>query len=228
MKKISLIILASFFCFTAFAKKTKQSSNKKIKVETTLGSFTVELYADCPLHSANFLKLVQTHFYDSLLFHRIIKGFMIQGGDPTSKNAPAGSMLGSGGGPERIPAEFTNAHCHKRGSLCAARDMNPEKASSNCQFYIVDGKKVSDTEIENIKKGKPNRYSEQQLLDYKTIGGTPFLDDNYTVYGEVVEGMETIEKIASVAKNAQDRPNEDVRILSMKELKKRKKFLGIF
>jgi peptidyl-prolyl cis-trans isomerase B (cyclophilin B) len=153
------------------------------------------------------VKLVQQNFYDSLLFHRIISGFMIQGGDPMSKNAAQGTMLGMGGGDmTRIPAEFNRNLIHKKGALCAARDGNPEKASSACQFYLVQGKPVSEAELFNMEQGSGNSYSQAQRETYKTKGGTPFLDMNYTVFGETISGLDVIDKIAAVKTDGNNRP----------------------
>lgn len=183
----------------------------RVKIITDSGTMIVKLYDSTPLHRDNFVKLVQQGLYDSLLFHRIIPGFMIQGGDPTSKNAPAGVMLGSGGSDmERIPAEFNPAIIHKRGALCAARDGNPQRASSACQFYIVHGRPLSEIELNNYDGSRTTKYTSEQKAIYKTQGGTPMLDMNYTVFGEVESGMEVIDKIANAARNPQDRPNGDV------------------
>ncbi len=181
----------------------------KVKITTDSGVIVVKLYDSTPLHRDNFAKLVKAHFYDSLIFHRVISGFMIQGGDPLSKNAEPGAMLGNGGGDmARIPAEFKSSLFHKKGALCAARDGNPEKASSACQFYIVQGKTFTDAELDNM----PIKYDSTQRAAYKTLGGTPFLDQNYTVFGEVIKGLNVIDKIASVAKDNADRPVGDVRM----------------
>jgi cyclophilin family peptidyl-prolyl cis-trans isomerase len=181
----------------------------KVKIVTDSGAMIVKLYDSTPLHRDNFAKLVSEKFYDSLLFHRVISAFMIQGGDPNSKTAEQGAMLGNGGGDmARIPAEFRSTLFHKKGTLCAARDGNPEKASSACQFYIVQGKKFTDEELNNM----PIQYTPEQKIIYKTVGGTPFLDQNYTVFGEVISGMEVIDKIASVQKGMADRPVGDVRM----------------
>jgi cyclophilin family peptidyl-prolyl cis-trans isomerase len=185
----------------------------KVKITTDSGIIIVKLYDSTPLHRDNFAKLVKAGFYDSLLFHRVISNFMIQGGDPNSKNAQAGVMLGGGGGDmERIPAEFKPSLFHKKGTLCAARDGNPEKASSACQFYIVQGKKCTDEELNGMEMQSGNKYTAEQRMIYKTIGGTPFLDMNYTVFGEVIKGMNVIDKIASVQKGQADRPVGDVRM----------------
>jgi cyclophilin family peptidyl-prolyl cis-trans isomerase len=181
----------------------------KIKITTDSGVIVVKLYDSTPLHRDNFAKLVSEHFYDSLIFHRVISSFMIQGGDPQSKYAASGAMLGNGGGDmTKIPAEFKPSLFHKKGTLCAARDNNPEKASSACQFYIVQGKTFTDAELDNM----PIKYTAQQRIAYKTLGGTPFLDQNYTVFGEVISGLAIIDKIASVQKGMADRPVGDVRM----------------
>jgi cyclophilin family peptidyl-prolyl cis-trans isomerase len=146
---------------------------------------------------------------------------MIQGGDPESKNALNGSMLGNGDVGYKVPAEFMlPTYYHKKGALAAARDNNPEKASSGCQFYIVVGKTFTDTDLDNMEARGGFKYSEQARTDYKTIGGTPHLDGSYTVYGQVVEGQEVVDAISLTPRNTSDRPNEDVRILSMKIKKK--------
>jgi peptidyl-prolyl cis-trans isomerase B (cyclophilin B) len=185
----------------------------RIKLTTDSGIMVIRLYDSTPLHRDNFVKLVEAHFYDSLLFHRVINGFMIQGGDPLSKNAEPGVMLGSGGmDMERIPAEFNPRLFHKKGVLAAARDPNPEKASSACQFYIAQGKKYSDDELNMMEAQMGRKLSLEQRQAYKTIGGIPFLDMNYTVFGEVESGMEVIDKIASVPTAPGDRPMGDVRM----------------
>lgn len=184
------------------------------------------LYDQTPLHKQNFLKLVKDHFYDSLLFHRIIEGFMIQGGDPNSKNAKAGERLGNGGGNlERIPAEFNPELFHKKGVLAAARDGNPEKKSSACQFYIVQGKSYNDSELEiQLKRMAGTRMpTSAQRETYKTLGGTPHLDGNYTVFGQVISGLAVLDSIAHQPKDHIDRPLKDIRMsMSVEKLKKKK------
>jgi cyclophilin family peptidyl-prolyl cis-trans isomerase len=202
------------------AKTAVIDNSIKIKITTDSGVIIVKLYDSTPLHRDNFVKLVKQGFYDSLLFHRVISNFMIQGGDPLSKNAQPEQMLGNGGSDmERIPAEFKPSLFHKKGTLCAARDNNPEKASSACQFYIVQGKKFTDDELNNMEMGSGTKYTPAQRLAYKTIGGTPFLDQNYTVFGEVISGLKVIDKIASVKKGMADRPVGDVR-MKMEVVKK--------
>lgn len=209
------IILISF---SGFAKKNK---NKFVEIETSMGMIKVEVYADVPQHAANFLKLANEGFYDSLLFHRIIPSFMIQGGDPDSKNAVMGQMLGNGDVGYKVPAEFMlPKYYHKKGALAAARDNNPEKASSGCQFYIVVGKQFTDNDLDMMENRGGFKYSQQARTEYKTIGGTPHLDGAYTVYGQVVKGQEVVDAISNAPRNPSDRPNENIRILSMKVKKK--------
>jgi cyclophilin family peptidyl-prolyl cis-trans isomerase len=237
MKQIVLVFAAIFIGLGAFAQVKKKvtkgvkplpvkrgmvTKNKtiaivdnstKIRITTDSGVIIVKLYDSTPLHKANFVKLVEQGFYDSLMFHRVISGFMIQGGDPNSKNAEPGAMLGNGGGDmQRIPAEFRPELIHLKGALAAARDGNPEKASSACQFYLVQGKKLSDAELDMIEQRNNIKYTPAQRNAYKTLGGTPFLDQNYTVFGMIVKGIEVVDKISSAAKNQMDRPNQDIRM----------------
>ncbi len=193
--------------------KTLPDKSIKIKITTDSGIMVVKLYDSTPLHRDNFVKLVKEGFYDSLMFHRIIQGFMIQGGDPNSKNAAAGVMLGNGGDHlTRIPAEFRKSLYHKKGVLAAARDGNPEKASSACQFYIVQGKPLTDAELDMVEGRIGSKYSIEQRNTYKKLGGTAFLDQNYTVFGEVISGLEVVDKIASAPKAPGDRPIGDIRM----------------
>jgi len=184
----------------------------RVKLTTDSGVIVIRLYDKTPKHRDNFVKLTKDRFFDSLLFHRVISGFMIQGGDPQSKNAQPGAMLGSGDVGYTIPAEFDTTLFHKKGALCAARTNNPEKASSGCQFYIVQGRPYGDAELNQMEMQAGIKFSPMKRKIYKTIGGTPFLDMNYTVFGEVESGMEVIDKIASVPKDAGDRPLVDVRM----------------
>lgn len=191
----------------------KKDKSIRVKITTDSGVIIVKLYDSTPLHRDNFVKLVKEGFYDSLMFHRVIPMFMIQGGDPTSKKAPEGMMLGNGGGDhERIPAEFVNSYFHKKGALAAARDGNPEKASSYCQFYLVEGKKYTEEELNQIEQGKGIKFSPAERVIYESIGGTPFLDHNYTVFGETVSGLEVIDKITGMSRDAQNRPLDDIRM----------------
>jgi len=184
----------------------------RVRITTDLGEIIVLLSDKTPQHRDNFIKLVNDHFYDSLLFHRIIAGFMIQGGDPESKFAPPDIMLGSGGVGYTIPAEFDSTLYHKKGALAAARTNNPEKASSGCQFYIVQGKTYGEDELNLIEMEKGIYYSSAKRMTYKMLGGTPKLDMNYTVFGEVESGIEIVDRIAQVQKNNFDRPVQDVRM----------------
>ncbi len=185
----------------------------RVKIITDSGIVIVKLYDSTPLHRDNFVKLVEQGFYDSLMFHRVIPGFMIQGGDPLSKNAPAEITLGNGGGYlGRIPAEFRKGLIHKKGALSAARDGNPEKASSACQFYLVEGNVVNDEMLNTMEQRKGMKYTAEQRSIYKSIGGTAFLDQDYTVFGEVESGLEVISKIANVPRDSNNRPTGDVRM----------------
>ena len=187
----------------------------RIKITTDSGVMVIRLYDKTPLHRDNFIKLANQHFFDSLLFHRVISGFMIQGGDPQSKNAQPGQMLGNGDVGYTIPAEFDASLFHKRGALAAARmgdQVNPAKASSGCQFYIVQGKTWTDADMDMFEMQKGSKYTPAQRALYKTVGGTAQLDMNYTVFGEVESGLEVIDKIASVQKGMGDRPIGDVRM----------------
>lgn len=248
---------------------TVQAEDKEtmVLISTEYGNMKVKLYNETPQHRDNFIKLAKNGFYDGLLFHRVIKGFMIQGGDPESKNAPASKQLGAGDVGYTIPAEFVYPkYYHKKGALAAARQgdqVNPEKRSSGCQFYIVQGEVLNDSKLNqmenmSINKEKEARFYEivnkrseevkklrvardqeglqklqseilaqvekefagksaskmpdQMRNDYKTIGGTPFLDNQYTVFGEVVEGLEVIDVIAAVKTALGDRPLKDIKM----------------
>lgn len=188
-----------------------------ITVNTPYGPMKVVLYDQTPKHKENFIKLVGQKFYDSLLFHRVIQNFMIQGGDPNSRNAPVGEPLGNGDVGYQIPAEIVPSLFHKKGALAAARDNNPAKASSGCQFYIVQGRVWPDDELQKqvirSQTRAPGRvFTEEQQQTYKSLGGSPHLDGNYTVFGEVVDGLAIVDSIASQARDAQDRPKKDIRM----------------
>lgn len=228
MKKI---IFLAFFLFPALFMTAqgveKQESGKdsgvRVEMQTSSGNIVILLYDDTPLHRDNFIKLAGEGVYDGTLFHRVIKGFMIQGGDPDSKNAKAGQMLGEGDLGYKIPAEFRENHINKRGALCAARqgdDVNPKKESSASQFYIVQGRKWSDGEMNMMEQRFGKKYSDEHRKIYVEEGGAPHLDGDYTVFGEVLEGMDVVDKIAAVKTDPMDRPLEDVRILSVKVIKK--------
>jgi peptidyl-prolyl cis-trans isomerase B (cyclophilin B) len=192
------------------------------------------LYNQTPKHRDNFLKLAKEGFYNGTLFHRVINEFMIQGGDPDSKTAAAGHQLGSGDLGYRVEAEFRDSLFHKKGVLAAARDNNPEKASSASQFYLVQGKKFTDETLDQTRMNRMNGrvIPESQRAVYKTLGGTPHLDGNYTVYGEVVQGLAMVDAIAAVATSSTNRPVEDismeVSILTKREARKlEKRRLGL-
>lgn len=197
---------------TPSVKKEAKIPGTRVKITTDFGVMVLRLYDKTPLHRDNFIKLANEHFFDSLLFHRVIQGFMIQGGDPQSKYAQPGQQLGMGDVGYTIPAEFDTSLFHKKGALAAARTPNPAKASSGCQFYIVQGTVLTDADLNNMEMGKGIKYSAKQRNIYKTIGGTPFLDQDYTVFGEVESGLEVVDKIAAVPKGGADRPIGDVRM----------------
>ncbi len=186
----------------------------RVKVTTDSGVIIIRLYDKTPKHRDNFIKLTNEHFFDSLIFHRVINGFMIQGGDPQSKNAQPGAMLGGGDVGYTIPAEFDTSLFHKKGALAAARTANPEKASSGCQFYITQGRQYTSAELNMLEMQKGIKFSPAKRKIYETIGGVPFLDMDYTVFGEVESGLEVIDKIASVPTNGTpyDRPLGDIRM----------------
>lgn len=198
---------------TPVKKMESNIPGARVKITTDSGVIIVRLYDATPLHRDNFIKLTKEHFFDSLLFHRVIQGFMIQGGDPNSKHAEPGMMLGNGGGDmARIPAEFRPELIHKKGVLAAARDNNPEMASSACQFYLVQGSPVNDQQLSGLENSRTWKYTAIQRMIYKEKGGTPFLDGAYTVFGEVEKGLEVIDKIAGVQKDMNDRPFGDIRM----------------
>ena len=216
-----LLLLAVVACGT--------QKDMKVRMHTTAGVIDLCLYDETPKHKANFLKLVKEQQFDSLLFHRVIKDFMIQGGDPDSKNAPAGALLGEGDLGYTVEAEFMpQVHFHHRGVLAAARegdDVNPTKASSASQFYIVWGQVYTKEQLENLKEicklrfGRELVITPEQEAAYTTIGGTPHLDGEYTVFGEVISGLDVVEKIQGVACDGNDRPLEDVRIIKTEIIK---------
>lgn len=184
-----------------------------VEIQTNYGNMVVELFDETPKHRDNFFKLAEAGFYDDLLFHRVIDGFMIQGGDPNSRDAKAGTQLGSGGPGYKVPAEFHEGLVHTKGMLAAARQgdqVNPERASSGSQFYIVQGKKMSANEIASMERRMGITYSDEQKQAYIEHGGTPFLDGQYTVFGRVISGMEVIDKIAQVQTDRGNRPVDNV------------------
>ena len=272
MRRILSMLFVSAFILSLCPLRA-QKAETLVLIDTDMGKIKVKLYDDTPLHRDNFIKNVENHLYDGLLFHRVIKDFMIQAGDPDSKDAPKGKMLGAGDVGYTVPAEFVYPkYFHKRGALSAARQgdqVNPEKASSGCQFYIVTGKvytdstllnmetqmnnmrfnnafnalaakhakeiykmrrnndqeglmNLQDTLIAQVEKqmaGQPEfRFTPEQVKAYTTVGGTPHLDNEYTVFGEVVEGMDVVDKIQQMKTDRNDRPEEDVKIKKVEVL----------
>ncbi|MBW9280253.1 peptidylprolyl isomerase [Bacteroides fragilis] len=269
---ILLIILAcsAVACKSGQKKDGNMEKETVLKIETSMGDIKVKLYNETPKHRDNFIKLAKDGTYNGTLFHRVIKDFMVQAGDPESKNAPKGKMLGSGDVGYIVPAEFVYPkYFHKKGALSAARqgdEVNPKKESSGCQFYIVTGKVFNDSTLLNMEQQKnQNKVTEafnalaqkhmkeiykmrkandqdglyalqdtlfiqaeaeaakqpdfhftpEQIKAYTTVGGTPHLDGEYTVFGEVVEGMDIVDKIQQVKTDRSDRPEEDVKIINV-------------
>lgn len=265
MKKIVLLSIAYSLLFIScqFDQSKKKSEEQLYKIETAYGDMIFKLYDATPLHKQNFEKLIDEGYFNGLLFHRVINGFMIQGGDPNSRDAKPGQMLGDGGPGYTIPAEFVDTIFHKKGVIAAARegdDVNPEMRSSGSQFYIVQGKVFSDEDIKKvedrinasrlnnlttkyIEEAKNEAYNTGGMIDYQvilpearkkaeaefkkegyykipdfkrkiyqTIGGTPHLDNAYTVFGEVIKGLDVIDKIASVETDENDRPIKDIKM----------------
>lgn len=227
MKQLTLLLL--LFTVSVIAKP----KHEFVRISTLKGDCILMLYNQTPKHRDNFLKLTKEGFYNGTLFHRVIKDFMIQGGDPDSKNATASQTLGEGDLKYRVEAEFNDSLFHKKGVLAAARDDNPKKESSASQFYIVQGKKWTDETLDAIIMNRMNgrMIPESQRKVYKEIGGSPHLDQKYTVYGEVVKGLEMIDKIAAVETGAADRPIEDismqVSVLKKREARKLEKKLDL-
>lgn len=229
MKKNLFISFA--FLFFMFGCGSNSSNNKvdeqqpvdssedenrpKVLISTDLGDITIELFNETPLHRDNFLKLVDEGFYDETIFHRVIQDFMIQGGDPDSRDAEPGVPLGMGGPGYTIPAEFVDGLYHEKGVLSAARmgdQVNPQKESSGSQFYIVQGKVYTPQELDLIEERTGKLLSNEQRNAYTTVGGTPHLDNDYTVFGRVVEGLDVVDRITAVEKDRRDRPIEDIKM----------------
>ena len=183
-----------------------------VEIETEYGTMLAVLSNKTPLHRDNFLKLSDEGYYDDLIFHRVISDFMIQGGDPNSRNAEPGIPLGGGGPDYKIPAELVDTLVHSKGALAAARTNNPMKESSGSQFYIVHGKKMSSEQVDYIESQKGFRYTPEARKAFIELGGTPFLDREYTVFGHIIKGLEVIDKIAAVQKDGRDRPTKDVKM----------------
>lgn len=219
MRYLVFLLLAGllFGCSTQ-SKLTRADYRKDVLIETNYGNMRVRLSDETPLHRDNFLKLVKSKYYDGVLFHRVINRFMIQGGDPDSRNAAPGKLLGNGGPAYTIPAEFKPGLFHKKGVIAAARegdDINPQKASSGSQFYIVQGKIWTDGGLDTLEQSRLNgrKIPAAHRSAYKSVGGSPHLDGNYTVFGELVSGWDVLDSIAAVATSKgtdKDRPLKDV------------------
>ncbi|MBS7565403.1 peptidylprolyl isomerase [Mucilaginibacter sp. Bleaf8] len=218
--KRAFTLLLLIVVTAAWAKPPK---NQYVRLKTSYGQCIIRLYNQTPKHRDNFIKLTKQGFYNGTLFHRVIQNFMIQGGDPDSKSAKPGIELGNGDVGYTVPAEFNDSLFHKRGVLAAARDDNPAKASSGCQFYIVEGRRFTDGKLDTLEQTrlKGRKIPAWQREWYKTVGGVPHLDQNYTAYGEVVTGLDMVDLVAAVKKDERDRPLQDVpmtvELLSKKE-----------
>lgn len=234
MRKLCLLLSVIMMAQLSLAQKPvvvkKKDRKKDVLIQTSMGNMLVRLSDSTPLHRDNFIKLVKQKYYDSVLFHRVINNFMIQAGDPNSKNAPAGTPLGNGGPGYTVPAEFRATLFHKKAVIAAAREgdqVNPQKASSGSQFYITQGRKFSDAGLDSLETYRLNRkIPADQREAYKTLGGTPHLDQGYTVFGEVTEGHDVIDKIAAVPTSRgadRDRPIENVMIIKASLVKRKKR-----
>jgi cyclophilin family peptidyl-prolyl cis-trans isomerase len=229
MKKLFILspryfILATLLLTTSlvFAQKKKRK-DYVVTLSTDFGTIKMVLFDQTPKHKENFLKLVNDGFYNGTLFHRVIEKFMIQGGDPDSKKATSGIKLGEGDVGYKIPAEFVPELIHKKGVLAAARGDNPQKASSGCQFYIVQGRVWDDAGYASQAARSGKKYTDEQRKIYQTIGGTPHLDGKYTVFGEVISGLNVVDSIAKQVRDASDRPLKDIKMTMVaKKMRKRK------
>ena len=231
MKKNSLrlIFITVCFIFLGASAKTYSDSRTKVLLKTNKGNIIIALYDETPLHKANFIKLVNEHYYDDILFHRVIKNFMIQTGDPNSRNASAETRLGDGGPGYTIPAEIKFPKLfHKRGAIAAARkgDMvNPQRSSSGSQFYIVWGNLFSSNELSKLTQTIEQQsqgtilFTNEVKNEYLKVGGTPHLDGGYTVFGEVIEGLGVVSKIQETRTDRNDRPLNDIRIIKAEIIK---------
>ena len=214
-----------------FATKAYQPQKKKdylVTLTTGFGAMRFVLHDETPIHKANFIRLVDSSYYDGLLFHRIIEKFMVQGGDPDSRTAVAGQALGNGDIGYLVPAELIPTLIHKKGALGAARNDRPDKASSAVQVYFVQGRTWNDEELQKqIERGRArgssHTFTDEQKQVYKTIGGTPHLDGNYTVFGQVIDGLAVIDSIAKQPRNPKDRPVADIKMTMKGEWVKKKK-----
>ncbi len=230
MKKFASAFILLLVSFNVFAKAPK---NQYVRIKTSYGECIIRLYNETPKHRDNFIKLTKQGFYNGTLFHRVIQDFMIQGGDPASKKAKPGQVLGEGDVGYTVDAEFRDSLFRKKGVLAAARDDNPKKASSGCQFYLVEGKRFTDEQLDKLieTRMKGRKIPPAQREWYKSVGGVPHLDQNYTVYGEIVFGLNMVDRIAAVQKDDKNRPLQDVSmtvsLLKKKECKRLDKILEI-
>ena len=212
MKKIYLLSIVFLVILGTFSCKEKEII---VQISTEYGDIKIKLYSETPLHRDNFVKLTKEGFYNGTLFHRVIQNFMIQGGDPDSKDAKPDVMLGNGGPGYTIPAEIVSHLFHKKGALAAARmgdNVNPKRESSGSQFYIVHGQKFNDEQMNMMENQLNIKFTEEQRNIYKTIGGTPHLDTQYTVFGEVIEGLDVVDKIAASKTANANRPEKDIKM----------------
>ncbi len=230
MKKFYIVFTLLLFTLSTFAKLPK---NQYVRIKTSYGECIIRLYNETPKHRDNFIKLTKQGFYNGTLFHRVIQDFMIQGGDPDSKKAKPGQALGEGDVGYTVESEFRDSLFHKKGVLAAARDDNPKKASSGCQFYLVEGKRFTDEQLDKLieTRMKGRKIPPAQREWYKSVGGVPHLDQNYTVYGEIVSGLDMVDRIAAVKKDEKNRPLQDVAmtvsLLRKKECRRLDKILSI-
>lgn len=223
MKNMLKLLIFSLLIISFQQSFSQSKKDYLVTINTKFGNMNLVLSDKTPKHKANFLKLVNDKFYDSTLFHRVIQNFMIQGGDPKSKKAKPDEMLGGGSVPYRIPGEIPPELFHKKGALAAARDNNPAKESSGCQFYIVQGKVWNEADLETQIKRSGRPFTSQQKQAYKTIGGTPHLDGNYTVFGQLISGFAVLDSIANVKKGLGDRPADNISMkMTAKKLRKKK------
>jgi cyclophilin family peptidyl-prolyl cis-trans isomerase len=217
MKNYGILLLVVIFSATldipGQSPEHAEEPVQLIRISTTLGDMVVKLYNETPIHRDNMIKLINEGFYKDQLFHRVIKDFMIQGGDPQSEGADPGVRLGNGGPGYTLPAEFNKNLFHKKGALAAARQgdqVNPEKESSGSQFYLVQGRVFTDEELEALKQRGMGEVTEEAAEIYKRLGGTPHLDGSYTVFGEIIEGLDVLDRIAAVPTDRFNRPLTDV------------------